>query len=75
MKTVLNADVLLDFLEFENVDFSSIYYLGSRFLREIVTNPQDYPGYSHPINEIFYKIEEPFSGGDFGIQQAYILRK
>jgi ubiquinone/menaquinone biosynthesis C-methylase UbiE len=62
-------------IEFVNVDFSSIYYLGSRFLREIVTNPQDYPGYSNPINEIFYKIEKEFSGGGFGIQQAYVLKK
>jgi len=62
-------------IEFVNIDFSSVYYLGSRFLREIITNPQDYPGYSNPINEIFYKIENEFSGGDFGIQQAYVLRK
>lgn len=62
-------------IEFECVDFSSIYYLGSRFLRELVTNPEDYPGYSNPINEIFYKIEKQFSGGNFGIQQAYVLRK
>lgn len=56
-------------------DFSSIYYLGSRFLRELVTNPSDYPGYSNPINKIFYEIEKDFSGGGFGIQQAYIIKK
>lgn len=56
-------------------DFSSVYYLGSRFLRELVTNPADYAGYSNPINKIFYEIETQFSGGGFGIQQAYIVEK
>ncbi len=62
-------------LSFECNEFSSVYYLGSRFLRELVTTPSDYPGYSNPINEIFYNIEKEFSGGGFGIQQAYIIRK
>lgn len=62
-------------IAFEAIDFSSIYYLGSRFLRELVTHPDDYPGYSNPINEIFYNIERTYSGGGFGIQQAYVLRK
>ncbi|MBN1868843.1 methyltransferase domain-containing protein [Candidatus Sumerlaeota bacterium] len=62
-------------LAFEVVDFSSIYYLGSRFLRELVTNPEDYPGYSNPINEIFFNIEKEYSGGGLGIQQAYAIRK
>jgi ubiquinone/menaquinone biosynthesis C-methylase UbiE len=62
-------------LPFECEEFSSIYYLGSRFLRELVTNPADYPGYSNPINEVFFNIEKQFSGGGFGIQQAYVLRK
>ena len=62
-------------LSFEIIDFSSIYYLGSRFLRELVTNPDDYPGYSNPINELFYAIEKDFSGGEFGIQQAYVIQK
>jgi ubiquinone/menaquinone biosynthesis C-methylase UbiE len=62
-------------IEFEVNDFSSVYYLGSRFLRELVTNPADYPGYSNPVNKIFYEIEKEFSGGGFGIQQAYIITK
>ena len=60
---------------FEVVDYSSIYYLGSRFLRELVTNPDEYPGYSNPINKIFYEIEKDYSGGGFGIQQAYVIKK
>jgi ubiquinone/menaquinone biosynthesis C-methylase UbiE len=56
-------------------DFSSIYYLGSRFLRELVTDPSAYPGFTNPINRIFYEIEKNFSGGGFGVQQAYIVTK
>ena len=62
-------------MQFEPIEFSSIYYLGSRFLRELVTNPEDYPGFSNPINEIFYQIEKEYSGGGFGIQQAYVIVK
>jgi ubiquinone/menaquinone biosynthesis C-methylase UbiE len=62
-------------LRFEIVDFSSVYYLGSRFLRELVTNPSDFEGYSNPINEIFYNIEKKYSGGGFGIQQAVVIFK
>jgi ubiquinone/menaquinone biosynthesis C-methylase UbiE len=62
-------------LTFAVEEFSSVYYLGSRFLRELVTNPADYPGYSNPINELFHKIELEYSGGGFGIQQAYVIGK
>ncbi len=56
-------------------DFSSLYYLGSRFLRELVTDPDAFPGFSNPINELFFEIEKRFSGGGFGVQQAVIIRK
>jgi SAM-dependent methyltransferase len=62
-------------IEFESVDFSSVYYLGSRFLRELVTIPENYPGYTNPINKIFFDIEREYSGGGFGIQQAYVVSK
>ena len=54
-------------------DFSSIYYLGSRFLRELVTDPAAYPGFSNPINKLFYEIEKQYSGGGMGIQQAVVI--
>jgi ubiquinone/menaquinone biosynthesis C-methylase UbiE len=60
-------------LEFKRIDFSSIYYLGSRVLRELVTDEKEYEGYSNPINKIFYEIEKEYSGGNIGIQQAYII--
>jgi len=62
-------------LSYQCIDFSSIYYLGSRFLRELVTDYKEYKGYENPINKIFFEIEKKYSGGDFGIQQAYIIIK
>ena len=62
-------------LKHESIDFSSVYYLGSRLLRELVTETEKYPGFSNPINEIFYGIEKKYSGGGFGIQKAVIIRK
>lgn len=62
-------------LQFTRDDFSSVYYLGSRFLRELVTNPADWPGYSNPVNKAFYELERQFSGGGFGIQQCYVIQK
>ena len=64
----MNLDYKLD-------DFSSIYYLGSRFLRELVTDSTAYPGFSNPINKLFFEIEKQFSGGGFGIQQAVVIKK
>jgi len=62
-------------LVFDVEEFSSVYYLGSRLLRELVTDAAAYPGYTNPINEIFYGIERQYSGGGFGIQQAYVIRR
>lgn len=62
-------------IKFEVEEFSSVYYLGSRFLRELVTDVSKYPGFTNPINEIFYNLERQFSGGGFGIQQAYVITK
>lgn len=74
-KEKLERYLKMDDYYFECVDFSSVYYLGSRFLRELVTNVNDYAGYSNPINEYFHKLELVFSGGGFGIQQSYIIKK
>jgi ubiquinone/menaquinone biosynthesis C-methylase UbiE len=74
-KSVLEKFFTQQGLKFSVNEFSSVYYLGSRFLRELVTDPAAYPGYSNPINRIFYDMEKEFSGGGFGIQQAYIVTK
>jgi len=62
-------------LKYHIEDFSSIYYLGSRFLRELVTDPAAYPGFTNPINKLFFEIEKPFSGGGMGVQQAVVITK
>lgn len=62
-------------LNYKIEDFSSIYYLGSRFLRELVTDSTAYPGFSNPINRLFFEIQKQFSGGGFGIQQAVVIKK
>ena len=74
-KKYLEEYFLEEGIQFEIEDFSSIYYLGTRFLRELLTNPVDHAGYSGPINKIFYNIEKDYSGGGCGIQQAYVIRK
>ena len=61
--------------DYERIDFSSVYFLGSRFLREIITNAEDYEGYSNPINGIFYDLGKRYSGGGFGVQRAYVITK
>jgi SAM-dependent methyltransferase len=62
-------------LAFDVDEFSSLYYLGSRVLRELVTDAAAWPGYSNPINAEFHAIETRYSGGGFGVQQAWIIRK
>jgi len=62
-------------LKFIKNDFSSIYYLGSRFIREFITDFEQFDGYSNPINKIFFEMEKEFSGGGFGIQQSYVIEK
>lgn len=75
LEEYLNETVRTDKKNWACSDFSSVYYLGSRFLRELVTNVDEYEGYSNPVNEAFYTLEKYYSGGGFGIQQAYIIKK
>lgn len=62
-------------MSYEEEDFSSVYYLGSRFLRELVTDASQYPGYSNPVNGDFYDLERKYSGGSFGIQRIFAIHK
>ena len=62
-------------VSFECIDFSSVYYIGSRFLRELTTDYKSFEGYSNPINGDFYELERKYSGDNFGIQQAYVIKK
>jgi len=55
--------------------FSSLYYLGSRLIRELAMAPGETPSYSHPVNQFFANLEITGNSGDFGPQKMYILRK
>ena len=62
-------------LQYTIDDFSSVYYLGTRFLRDLV-DPRDLcQGFENPLNDVFFRLEQTFSGGGMGIQQAYVIRK
>lgn len=55
--------------------FSSLYYLGSRFLRELAIEPDCPESFEHPINELTASLVPASRSGDFGVQKAYILTK
>jgi ubiquinone/menaquinone biosynthesis C-methylase UbiE len=74
-KSNLNAYLNSIKTEFEVNDFSSLYYLGSRLIRDLIPESKTFVGYDNPVNKIFHNIEKDFSGGDVGIQQAYIIKK
>lgn len=70
---------LKDYLRYKGLnfyveDFSSIYYLGTRFLRELIDD-EEFQGkdFENPLNKAFYELEKKFSGGGLGIQQAVII--
>ena len=55
--------------------FSSIYYLGSRFLRYLVKDESEPDTYLNPINMYFAELEKKHDSGDFGAQKLYVLEK
>jgi ubiquinone/menaquinone biosynthesis C-methylase UbiE len=76
----LNEHALEEFLpslfEIQAIEkFASLYYVASRFVRELSLRPGDPQGFDHPINEFFRDIPSTPCSGDFGIQKAYILQK
>lgn len=64
-----------DIFKFKSEDFTSTYYLGSRFLRDLEHTTQEFEGYSNPINKKFYDLQESFQTEGFGIQIAYVIEK
>lgn len=53
--------------------WSSVYYLGTRLLRDLVPNIGQ--AYTSEFNMGFYEMAKKYSGGDFGVQEAYIIEK
>jgi len=62
--------MLLKDYNFTISNFSSVYYLGTRFVREIIC---DYKSYTNPINAMFFNLSNELQGGDFGIQKMCII--
>lgn len=62
-------------LDFSREDFSSIYYFGTRVLRELSNEIENTDSYDNDFNRMFFDIEKKYSCVGAGIQQAYIIRK
>ncbi len=63
-------------LEFSVKEFSSLYYLGTRVIRDLILDHIFQPGdYTDPINKLFYELERKHSARMTGVQQAYIVKK
>ena len=78
--TYLKEDKLEQFLNmnsfsFEVINFSSLYYIGSRAIRELYLNKNEEESYNHFINDFFFELEQKRDKGDFGIQKLYVVQK
>lgn len=77
----LKKEKLIDFLnrnelKFQNIEFSSLYYLGSRFVRECIDDLEDNLDYKNKVNTLFYELEKTYSSSKgFGIQQAFVIHR
>jgi len=60
---------------FQNEDYSCIYYVGTRLLRELLVDKEKYISYNNSFNALFADIEKQFSATGCGVQQAYIVKK
>jgi SAM-dependent methyltransferase len=61
--------------KFEFVPFSSLYYLGSRLIREIYMDQGEQASFKHPINDFFYNLEKQKDKFDFGVQKLCVIKK
>ncbi len=63
-------------LHYEITDYSSVYYLGSRLVRELATDFSRFEGYSNPINSEFAQLARKYKTcGDIGVQQLVVTSK
>ena len=74
-KSALSAFLNSRDIPFSSCDFSSVYYAGTRLLREVIQDNPKRDYYSSELNAEFYRLERRFSGGDIGIQQLFLLSK
>lgn len=63
-------------LNYEIVEYSSLYYFGSRIARELATDYLSFEGYSNPINSEFATLAHKYPKcGGIGIQQLVVIKK
>ncbi len=61
--------------KYEVINFSSIYYIGSRVIREMYLDGGEKQSFKHFINDFFFDLEKKRNKLDFGIQKLYVIRK
>ena len=75
-KERLDAWLAQQRLTFEVHEFSSIYYLGSRCLREYFEGSDIMQStYDLPLNKNFYDLEKQYSAKGLSVQQAYVISR
>ncbi len=63
-------------LRYEIVEFSSMYYLGTRLARELATDYESFAGFSNPINPEFARLARKYPRcGGVGVQQLVVIKK
>ena len=61
---------------YEIVEYSSMYYLGTRLMRELATAHESFPGFSNPINTEFANLARKYPRcGGVGVQQLVVISK
>lgn len=61
---------------YEIIEFSSLYYLGTRLARELATDHDSFTGFSNPINSEFARLAREYPCcGNIGVQKLVAIRK
>ena len=74
-ESLLEAYLAKKRLKFRIIRFSSVYYIGSRLMREFYFGKSKIPSYQNPVNDFFFELERTSDVGDFGIQKLYLVEK
>jgi len=62
--------------EVEHIDrFTSVYYVATRFLRDLTLRGDEPPSYSSALHDLARELPFTARSGDFGGIKAYVLRK
>jgi ubiquinone/menaquinone biosynthesis C-methylase UbiE len=63
-------------LQYDIIEFSSMYYLGTRLARELATDHESFAGFSNPINSEFGRLARKYPRcGGVGVQQLVVIVK